>query len=388
MKKQAFALIAALFALTLLTGAYAADASAQTSEIQFSPTFGQSEARSMLGMINAFRTGDEAFCWNESDTAQESYKGEPLAYSYALEEIAMQRAAEAALSFSHTRPDNTRCFTAVASDGTRSWGENIAVGSSTAEGAFKQWREDNNGYSGQGHRRNMLSQRFCAVGIGHATLNGVHYWVQEFSDSRDAAPETAAADAERLVAVAVSPARIQSAGELALAQNEIALREGERAALPAASVSLQLADAWPGGATAVSVSPVWTSGNASACAVEGQEAVGVAAGTATLTGAALGKTVALSVKVSGSETLPDAYRITAAAPENGKLSVALANPGAATLAVSYFDANGQFVSVNLQDAQANAGTVEISIPADAKAARAMLLDGGFRPLCAAFPADV
>jgi uncharacterized protein YkwD len=386
MKKRTLGMIAALLAFVVMicAGAYAADA--QTTEIQFSPTFGQSEARSMLSMINEFRTGDEAFCWNEDDTAQVSYKGEPLAYSYALEEIAMQRAAETALSFSHTRPDGTRCFTAVASDGTRSWGENIAVGSSTAGGAFKQWREDDDDYSGQGHRRNMLSQRFCAVGIGHVTLNGVHYWVQEFSDSLDGAPETAPLDAERLTAVDVSSARIESVGEITLAQSEITLQKGESVALPAASASVQLADAWPGGATVVNVSPVWTSGNASVCAVEGQEASGAAAGAATLTGAALGKTVSLSVKVGGGDPLPVAYGIIDAEPWNGELSVTLTNPGAATLIAAYFDADGKFLSAELQSVRPDADTVALGLSAGAETARVMLLDGDSRPLCAAFAA--
>ena len=81
---------------------------------------------------------------------------------------------------------------------------------------------------------------------------------------------------------------------------------------------------------------------------------------------------------------PVAYAITAAAPENGKLSVTLTNPGAATLAVSYFADNGKFVSAILQSVDANAGTVTLELAAGAKTARVMLLDSDFRPLCAAY----
>ncbi|MBR3570499.1 MAG: BspA family leucine-rich repeat surface protein [Oscillibacter sp.] len=81
---------------------------------------------------------------------------------------------------------------------------------------------------------------------------------------------------------------------------------------------------------------------------------------------------------------PVAYAITAAVPENGKLSVALSNPGAATLAAAYYDANGKFVSVELQSVGANAGTVALGLSAGAKTARVMLLGDGFRPLCKAF----
>ena len=85
---------------------------------------------------------------------------------------------------------------------------------------------------------------------------------------------------------------------------------------------------------------------------------------------------------------PVSYKITAAATENGKLSATLSNPGAATVAAAYFDANGKFVSVRLQSVPADAGTVALELSAGAATARVMLLDGVFRPLCAAFAADV
>ena len=123
-------LLAAILCLSYPLRAAAEDTG--KTDVQMTVLFGQTEARRMLDMINGFRTGDEAYYWNSSNTEQVASKGEPLAYSYALEEIAMQRAAECALSFSHTRPDGTRCFSATAADGTRSYGENIAAGSSTA----------------------------------------------------------------------------------------------------------------------------------------------------------------------------------------------------------------------------------------------------------------
>ena len=216
LKQKATAMLLALFmALTPLFPAFAADGG--ETEIIVTPTFGQTDARSMLDMINTFRTGDEAFYWNETNTGYVTSKGEPLAYSYALEEIAMQRAAEVALSFSHTRPDGTSCFTATSYDilsSVQSWGENIAAGSSTAEGAFKQWREDNDKYSGQGHRRNMLNPEYSVVGIGHVTLNGTHYWVQEFGFEQDLAPATTALDTQRATSVTVSAARLANVGSM------------------------------------------------------------------------------------------------------------------------------------------------------------------------------
>ena len=301
LKRKATAMLLALFmTLTPLFPAFAAD-SGQT-EIIVKPTFGQTDARSMLDMINAFRTGDEAFYWNESNTGYVTSKGEPLAYSYALEEIAMQRAAEVALSFSHTRPDNTRCFTATTAEGVQSWGENIAAGSSSASGAFKQWREDNEQYAGQGHRRNMLNPNYSAVGVGHVTLNGTHYWVQEFGYETDSVPQTTALDTQRATTVTVSAARVANVASATVTPENVTLQAGERVDIPTAGASVQLSEAWPGRQTAVDVTPVWTSDNASVCTVDGLEIVGVAAGSATLSAMVLGQSVTVPVTVSGGGT--------------------------------------------------------------------------------------
>ena len=76
----------------------------------YSVTFGQTEARKILALINDFRTGDEAWYWNEDDKTKTVCTDlEPLAYDYTLEKVAMQRAAEIALLFAHARPNGTGC---------------------------------------------------------------------------------------------------------------------------------------------------------------------------------------------------------------------------------------------------------------------------------------
>ena len=47
---------------------------------------------------------------------------------------------------------------------------------------FIDWREDDDDYEGQGHRRNMLSADFDAIGMGHVYSNGVHYWAMELGN--------------------------------------------------------------------------------------------------------------------------------------------------------------------------------------------------------------
>jgi uncharacterized protein YkwD len=150
-----------------------------------SGTYRKSEARSMLAMINAFRTGSDAWCWNSDNTTKTVYNQaggtqlKALTYDYDLEQIALQRAAELAESFSHTRPDGSK-WNELTYNGIHSWAENIACGQTTAAEAFQDWQETNYDYSGQGHRRNMLSEDFTAVGIACFVSDGVTYWVQEF----------------------------------------------------------------------------------------------------------------------------------------------------------------------------------------------------------------
>lgn len=178
-------------------------ASGDTIETKVTVTYGQTEARSMLDMINEFRTGDDAWAWNESNTVKEEYDGlKELVYDPALEQAAMQRAAELIFKFEHVRPNGSAVSTVFPS-GYTAIGENIARGQETAEEAFIDWREDNKDYEGQGHRRNMLSSNYTAVGIAHVVYNGTHYWVQEFGNPTSVQEVPKAFDGEKSVSIEI-----------------------------------------------------------------------------------------------------------------------------------------------------------------------------------------
>ncbi len=151
----------------------------------------QTEARKQLDMINAFRTGDDAWYWvqetDSSGNVTESkvrYAGlTELTYDYSLEKVAMQRAAEIAVYFAHYRVDG-KDYGATYSDLNYSFTsavENIAFGYQTAEEAFAAWQESDQGYAGQGHRRNMLNETFTSCAFGCVSYQGVYYWTQEFA---------------------------------------------------------------------------------------------------------------------------------------------------------------------------------------------------------------
>ena len=196
--KRAWAIVLCAVMLLLLAPASFA---AQTLQADLEVTYGQTEARAMLARINEYRQSGEAWYWNETDTKKVKTGVLPaLTYDYDLEQTAMLRAAELALEFDHTRPDGTLCFTAFSSEHAL-WagGENIAYGYRTEEAVYIAWREDEDPYAGQGHRRNMLSTDYTAVGIGHAVVNGRHYWVQEFRHPNSKVPAAQALDAEKTV---------------------------------------------------------------------------------------------------------------------------------------------------------------------------------------------
>lgn len=162
-------------------------------------TYHQTEARSMLSAINQFRTSrintnDAATAWytNQNRTKKSVPNLEPLVYDYDLEVYAMIRAAELAYNgsaLSHTRPNGKNSTSGFSGNAK---GENIAYGQRTAQEAFVSWREDNLGYAKEGHRRNMLENRFGAIAIGCAERNGIKYWVQVFRDEPVSITETPA----------------------------------------------------------------------------------------------------------------------------------------------------------------------------------------------------
>ncbi len=159
-----------------------------------------SDARSMLTLINNFRTGSDAWYWNETDTAKVPVSGlATLQYDENLEKIAKIRAEEISRGktgteyFSHTRPDGTKYTTCTVKDTdgntVASTSENIAASLGTsmnAEGAFDMWCETAKPYAEQGHRRNMLSGKVGRIGIaGYVADNGNTYWVQEFAPAKN-----------------------------------------------------------------------------------------------------------------------------------------------------------------------------------------------------------
>lgn len=169
-------------------------------------TYGQTEARTILPMINNLRQNDAWYIASNNRDRVQLTNLKPLSYDYSLEKIAMQRAAEIAVSFSHTRPNGESCFTAYTDEfryGMKA--ENIAMGQKSAKAVNTAFEEENENYSGQGHRRNMLNESAVAVGIAHAKIGGVDYWVEEFAGVKSGQSATKALDGEADCTVEILP---------------------------------------------------------------------------------------------------------------------------------------------------------------------------------------
>jgi uncharacterized protein YkwD len=318
--------LALLLAVILsLFAAEPAVVSAATQSISIQVTYGQSEARSMLDDINSFRTSDtQAWAYNESGKkVKYSGLGE-LTYDYELERVAMKRAAEIAVSYGHTRPNGESCFTAYEYKGG-AIGENISAGyvgtaGYTADDVFVAWREDNADYNGQGHRRNMLSKYYNAIGIGHVIYQGVDYWVQEFSSDITDTTDPGANDSGTTVSVGVDSSYIQ---KLKAVQSSISLKAGETLDLSGVDVKLTVSGYWGIEKTcAAKVSCTASVADSSIATYSNHALTGVKAGSTTVTLSACGKQVTLPLTVSGTDA--SSSGTTASEPTSAQLKASVA----------------------------------------------------------------
>ncbi len=243
MKKRTRSIFtAALFFVLIAAIFFSATASADSAELytfQIKGTFETASARQMLDNINDLRAND-AWYWNSSDTEKINVSGlSPLVYDYELEQAAMQRAAELAVHYDHTRPNGKSPMTAYAETFHYGiGGENIAYAESVfnADDIFTAWAEADEPYDGQGHRRNMLNSDFRAVGIGCFECDGMLFWTQEFSSTISGAAE---APLTSPVSVEVLQDRIKS---FSLGRGRFSMKPGSAIGLE--QISFTLNDAY------------------------------------------------------------------------------------------------------------------------------------------------
>lgn len=264
--------------------------------VSISVKYGQTEARTILDMINEARTNSEhAWYWNKDDTTKTFCTDlKELEYDYDLERVAMKRAAEIALSYDHERPIGGYAWDTYGQENIRysHAGENIAAVQTTASQVNFCWREDNEPYGGQGHRRNMLSSKFNCVGIGHVYYNGVHYWVEEFAYRPEInTTEVPANDSTQAVSVSVDKTKIKKV-DVTFDQDAYSLRIGENTTPVIKETRIGVEYFWSGGRGFAPVldTPVVSIGDSSVASYSNKTLSGLKEGTTNLSATLYGMT--------------------------------------------------------------------------------------------------
>ncbi|MCR5617231.1 MAG: DUF4214 domain-containing protein [Clostridiales bacterium] len=189
-KRSCIGYLCLILTTLLLLGLYSADVCASTYSCTVTGYYDQEEARRIYPLLEQWRHDpDEAWYWlrNEDDSEESSgFLSLPnLTYSYNLEQIAMQRAAEYILANSHNRPDGSK-FSTLTYNGSVAKGEcllrMVHSDTFTVQDVFDAWKETDAPFAGQGHRRIMLGT-YTYVGSSKFTYDGFDYWVLEFGYS-------------------------------------------------------------------------------------------------------------------------------------------------------------------------------------------------------------
>ncbi|MBD5474450.1 MAG: hypothetical protein HDR17_00425 [Lachnospiraceae bacterium] len=114
----------------------------------------------------------------------------PLKWSSDLEAIARIRAAEASVNNSHTRLNESSCFTVVTNNGVKSTAENLAWNSVGLMAGIEQWYDEKSNWVNQsggqvGHYTSIINPEYTYVGLGAFRLStgGWYSVAQEFSRS-------------------------------------------------------------------------------------------------------------------------------------------------------------------------------------------------------------
>ena len=269
---------------------------AEIIPVNISVEYGQTEARTILDMINEARTNSEyTWYWNMDDTTKTYCTDlKELKYDYDLERVAMKRAAEIALSYDHERPMGGYAWDTYKQENIsyRYAGENIAAGQTTASQVNFGWREDDKTYAGQGHRRNMLSSDYNCVGIGHVYYNRTHYWVEVFANRPEInTTEIPANDSIKTVSVSVDKKKIKKV-DVTFDQDSYSLRIGQSTTPAIKETGIAVTNFWSLGGRLAPVldTPVVSIDDSSVASYNNNQLSGLKEGTTNLSATLYGMT--------------------------------------------------------------------------------------------------
>ena len=301
--------------LLFLAVPFKVKAETATTPVSISVQYGQTEARTILNMINEMRTSStDAWYWKQDDTTKTYCTNlQPLQYDYDLEKTAMQRAAEIAIIYSHTRPNNKDTFSAFYENSVYYTyaGENIAAGYGTADSVNDGWREDNELYAGQGHRRTLHNSNFNRVGIGPVYYNGFHYWEENFAyrDKVNTTP-VSADNTETTLTIPVATSKISNFN-ITFDKDEYSLKTGESTSISVSDPAISVFGHWGSRFVFVTDTPDLTIADSTVATLSGS-ITGISEGDTTISASLYGLTAhqTAAVKVHNCENHWDDGKIT------------------------------------------------------------------------------
>lgn len=162
LKKRILRVGLVLMLCVLLFAIPVSAAQSYTLDFTISGTYDYAQAQQVLEILNAERAAE----------GLSAFTLDPV-----LTEMAMQRAAECSVYYSHTRPDNTQWYSLVQANSQYYYGayaENIAAGQRSASAVMTAWMNS------QGHHDNIMNPEHTSVGLGCFYQNGTISWVQLF----------------------------------------------------------------------------------------------------------------------------------------------------------------------------------------------------------------
>ena len=284
-----------IWAMVVSFSLYASAMAGSTETYELEVEYDYEAAEKLLEIMNNYRESGDAWVLDSNGNKVQLGVLSAIVLDETLTDAAMQRASELVVSFSHTRPDGTMCFTV----NNAVMAENVGVYYSTPEAMFTAFAEEYESYANQGHRRNMLNSKYAYVGIGAIRYNGKWYWSMDFSyraPKTEEVPERRTNDTPAVIAVDPECAELKQS--VTTSVSYVQVHEGETKELPV--VHLVMGSAWVGEADDV----VWNVGDSSIATISGKQVTGLKRGNTTIQYTANGVTRSITLAVLSAPATP------------------------------------------------------------------------------------
>ncbi len=289
-----------------------ADQSSDKVTLTYEVTVDNTTTASMLSAENIYRTSHSLSAFTEDG---------------GLDQIAVERAKDIAIYYSHLRPDSTDptlTKATGASNGTKAYeAENIWCGGSSYNTVLENWKQSSS-VEGSVNDANLKSSTNTHVGIGHVIYNGQDYWVQVFASAELSGDPVSTGEAKvsREVSksiitsdVMVYNGALKDPASTDIKFDTITVGVGETVDLPTVKLGINTNDSVHDSDNAycpVTVEPTWTLTSSNAATLTGTKIKGELKGIANLY---------LSFSLKGNYTFTVPINVTSSSIEGATMQV-------------------------------------------------------------------